>query len=485
LRRAAAVASAFVLVGLVACTEEAPAGPETFCSRAQAAAKACTEAADCDGTLVRSCATLEGILSSSTLAAAQACLDSGICSPSYCLTRALRSAQATDAQRELADAFCSTCAPDLTDCQAQFYARTGRAQGALVLPYGDAIASAVEDACTTDAKSCRASFVGCATDTIAQVLGQTADQATVDCLTAGFHRDDDAVGPVGGPQTLSCTPASCNGCCRDDRCIEGAAADACGSGGAACQTCADTQRCTSGQCVEPCGPNNCKGCCDGDACVLGDEKDKCGAGGQACDACSEEGASFICSNQTCIDGACQATCKSGCCGPAGCQAGTAASACGDGGEACVDCGYGRTCGGAKRCELDQASAWSFVVLSAALPSKTKSGESWDPFAGLPDPYVIVYSSLGSTSHTGQTSSKDDTLVPSWVEAPLGGVKAAELLANTSFEIWDHDKLDPDDLVGGCAIAITPDLFDGQVRQVTCPPTASTNSVTMKFKIVKP
>jgi hypothetical protein len=398
----------------------------------------------------------------------------------------VRSAQPSDGHNVLADAFCSTCAPDLADCRAQFYAKSGRAEGATVLPYSDAVASAVQDACTKDAKTCRATFASCATETIAQVLGQTLDQPTSDCVTSGFHRDDTGGGdPTGGPQTLTCTPANCKGCCRDDRCVEGTTADACGARGAACSTCADTQTCTGGQCIEPCGPNNCKGCCDGDSCLLGSDKDKCGGGGQACASCSTQGASFICSNQTCIDGACQANCVNGCCSVNGCQPGTAANACGSGGEACVDCGYGRTCSAAKSCELDRTSTWSFVVLSAVLPATTKSGDSWDLFGDLPDPYVVVYSSIGSSSHTGQTTTKDNTLVPSWVEAPLKGVQAAELLNNTSFEIWDHDDFNADDEIGGCAIAMTPELFDGQVRQVTCSPNASFNSVTLKFKIVKP
>ncbi len=486
--RSVAVTTAFAILGLaVACTTPDVRESPTFCGQAKSAAKSCQQAAACDATIATNCEATEKVLSPSTAQAAQDCLESGICSSSYCLTRAQKSSKPTERHRELADRYCSQCAPDVADCTTQFYAKQGRAPGTLVLPFGGAVAAAVADACTTDTSTCRANFATCAAETIGRTVSESVGPEVADCLVSGFRRDDAGgnTGPSTGPEVLTCTPENCTGCCRDDRCIEGGTDDACGLGGAACQTCSTGQSCKIGQCKEPCGPNNCEGCCDGDTCVTGDATAKCGAGGAACETCTTRGASFVCSNNTCIDGSCQATCASGCCSSAGCQPGTAPTACGKGGGACINCGYGRACGATTRaCELDPASTWNFTVLSAVLPAKTKSGGSWEIFGDAPDPYVVAFSSGGGTSHTGQTTVKDNTLVPSWVEAPLTNVKASELLNNTSFEVWDSD-VDYDDLIGGCRINITPALFDGNAKQVTCQETASSPSVTLKFKIAKP
>jgi hypothetical protein len=146
---------------------------------------------------------------------------------------------------------------------------------------------------------------------------------------------------------------------------------------------------------------------------------------------------LVCSNHTCIDGSCQATCTNGCCSAAGCQPGTAANACGTGGEGCVDCGVGRTCLAAA-CQLDRTSLWDVYISFAVVPDKNKSGSSWDVLGGAPDPYLIVYTSEGTSSHSGQTSVLTDTTFPFWAETPVTGVKASELLANTSIEVCDSD-----------------------------------------------
>lgn len=69
------------------------------------------------------------------------------------------------------------------------------------------------------------------------------------------------------------------------------------------------------------------------------------------------------------------------------------------------------------------------------------------------------------------------------ETPLKNVKADVLLNKLSFELWDSD-VEFDDLIGGCAIAITAEQFDGLTRQVTCPPTPSNVSVTLRYRIEK-
>ena len=116
-----------------------------------------------------------------------------------------------------------------------------------------------------------------------------------------------------------------------------------------------------------------------------------------------------------------------------------------------------------------------------VPDKNKTGGSWDVLGGAPDPYLNVFTSEGTSSHSGHTSTLTDTTFPFWAETPVTGVKASELLANTSIEIWDSD-IDFDDYIGGCALALTPAIFDGSLQSKDCPATASGVAVKVYFRI---
>lgn len=484
LARASALAAVGMIVG-VACTSDPEPGPPSFCGAARAASATCKEPTDCDRALTTGCASLDKALSPAALTAAQDCLESGICGPASCLGRAQRAGAPSKEHRELAASYCTFCAPDVEDCEDRFYARKSKLPGALVLPYSGAVAAAVNEDCTADRDGCRSGFATCAAETVARVVAETLEPGLADCVVGAIrHEEGGATGPGGGPVVATCTPANCDGCCRDDKCESGTIEASCGEGAAACETCSGAQRCTAGRCKEPCGPNTCQGCCDGDTCLPGNATEKCGGEGGACGSCADEGASFVCSNQTCIDGSCRATCVNGCCTAAGCQPGNAASACGTGGEACIDCGYGRTCSAAKTCAIDPNALWDFYVSFAVIPDKNASGGSWDVLGGAPDPYLIAYSSLGASSHTGQTTVQTDTTVPFWAEVPLKGIRAAELLNNLSFELWDDDY-DFDDFIGGCKIPLTPAVFDGSLQTHVCPATTSTVSVELWFRIQKP
>lgn len=480
--RAAALAAVGIVIALGGCTSDPAKGPATFCSAATSTK--CKEPSDCDSAIATGCGTLDKALSASTLAAAQDCIESGVCGAANCLARAQKSAVPSKAHRALAESYCTFCAPDLEDCEAQFYAKKGRLPGVLVLPYGEEVAKAVDDECTGDRDACRAHFATCATETIARVVGEMLDAEVAECVVSGFRHDEGGSVPGGGPQVTTCTPANCAGCCRDDKCEEGTTESACGAGAGACETCSGAQKCSSGKCKEPCGPNNCKGCCDGDTCVSGNATDKCGGDGAACTSCTTQASSFVCSNHTCIDASCQATCVNGCCTAAGCQPGTSAKACGTGGEACIDCGYGRTCGSAKSCAIDPNALWDFYVSFASVPDKDSTGASWDFQNGAPDPYLVAYSSLGSSSHYGETSVQKDTTVPFWAETPLKAIKAAELMNHLSFDIWDSD-IDFDDLIGGCTLPITPAVFDGSLQSHVCPAGPGTVSVELWYRIRQP
>jgi hypothetical protein len=471
---------AFVLLAVVGgCSSTTAADPaKDFCGDAKSAGTKCKDPTDCDSQLSTDCKALDVALSPTTVAAAKDCLESGICGVATCVSRAQNGAAATAAHKTLADDFCMFCAPMLTDCVANFYKRGSKSAGLAVLPYSEEVAKAVDDECTGQA-GCQATFTTCARDVIARVVAEKVDPTTADCIVQGFAQDTAQVpvGPDGKPAVVTCTPANCSGCCRDDKCEKGDAADACGASAKACEICSPTSKCTSGVCKEPCGPNTCRGCCDGDNCVDGTGTTTCGEHGAACTKCA---GTLVCSNHTCIDGSCQATCTNGCCSAAGCQPGNTAKACGTGGEGCVDCGVGRTCAAAA-CQLDRTSLWDVYISFAVVPDKNKSAASWDVLAGAPDPYLYVFTSEGTSSHSGQTTTLTDTTFPFWAETPVKGVKASELLANTSIEVWDSD-VDFDDYMGGCALALTPAIFDGSLQSQVCPATASGVEVKVYFRI---
>lgn len=482
----AGLALAVVLFGCVLASACKSGGEDepTYCESAKASYRTCEGSSGCDLTLAAGCGTLGKALSAATLTAVQNCLESGICGNAGCLTRAQKAVAPTQAHLDLAAAYCSECVPGLEGCGDDFYAPSGRLPGLLVLPYSESVAVAIKDACTTGER-CQSTFTNCALDTIAQVVGSALGTNVANCAIDAFQSDDEGtVGPRTGPETTTCTTDNCKGCCKDDNCLDGATEAACGIAGAACETCSGMQACTAGKCKEPCGPTNCAGCCDGNTCVDGTVADKCGRAGEACTACSRRGASYICSKNQCIDGSCNATCTTGCCTWWGCQPGNLPTACGSGGQACVDCGYGNTCGSAKTCVLDVNSTWDFVVASASLPGSKKSGSAWDVFGGAPDPYLVGYSSTGQASHRGETSKKDDTHSPVWNETVLKSISASELLGNLSFEIWDDDGVG-DDYVGGCAIKVDASTFDGALHTQTCPATASSGEITISFRFQKP
>ena len=97
-------------------------------------------------------------------------------------------------------------------------------------------------------------------------------------------------GDVNQPDVPTCNASTCpKGCCSaSDQCLNGAATNACGTGGEACQDCQaegfqfcyeTTQTC--GTAVNNCGPSNCKGCCVGGVCLAGSDPTECGVGGGA------------------------------------------------------------------------------------------------------------------------------------------------------------------------------------------------------------
>ncbi|MDB4946512.1 MAG: putative lipoprotein [Labilithrix sp.] len=470
------VATALLIGG---CSSDPAAPPADFCGVARSSNLSCAEPTDCDATFGTTCASLPKVLSGSAMTAAKDCLDSGVCGVASCLSRSAKGAVPGAAHAQLAADFCAVCAPTLEGCEANFYKRAAKGAGLLVLPYSDAIIAEIDASCTAE-PGCQAKFQVCAAGVVEESLGADVDAETARCLVDGFNQDttETPLGPDGKPLVVTCTPANCDGCCREDKCETGDVVTGCGAGAAACEICSGAQECLAGKCKEPCGPNNCAGCCDGDTCVDGTTTALCGERGGACTKCT---GTFTCSNHACVDSSCVATCTSGCCTAAGCQTGNTVAACGTGGEACIACGAGRTCNSAS-CTLDTTSLWDVYISFAVLPNVDKKGATWDLLKGAPDPYLFVFTSQGAVSHSGVTTTKTDSTVPFWAETPVKSVKASELLENLSIEIWDYDETNNDDFIGGCKIPLTASQFDGSLQEVDCAASASGVPVTVDYRI---
>lgn len=136
------------------------------------------------------------------------------------------------------------------------------------------------------------------------------------------------------------------------------------------------------------------------------------------------------------------------------------------------------------CSLDTTSLWDIVISSAFVPEKDKKGAAWDLLNGAPDPYLDIFTSEGTSSHSGGTLEDRDTTFAVWLETPLKGVKASEIIKSTSIEVWDYDdEITNDDFMGGCKVPITAAMFTGTLQFYTCPVTATGGAIDLAFKLV--
>jgi hypothetical protein len=187
-----------------------------------------------------------------------------------------------------------------------------------------------------------ASLTSCGTDGV----------SCTDCQAAGFQFCDPGIKSCAN-RPSRCDSTTCgNGCCESGLCVPGSDPNECGSGGGACQHCAqEGTSCVGHKCQTPtCGPNNCKGCCFGNTCVLGTDNNECGENGQQCINCTSQfmtcfptgNGGGVCKNT----GSCNAqTCAGGCCDQGGlCNMGTSDFQCGVNGQGCQNCAqFGEIC----------------------------------------------------------------------------------------------------------------------------------------------
>jgi hypothetical protein len=123
--------------------------------------------------------------------------------------------------------------------------------------------------------------------------------------------------------------------------------------------------------------------------------------------------------------------------------------CGRGGVECVACGPCQTCTAAGSCDIDPASTWDIVCVSAKLASTQPNGAAWDPSAPgpngpLPDPFCQYerVSGLVDPSNAAVTSTITDTLTPMWSQnvTPAANPPTASWLlsSSTGWRLWVGD-----------------------------------------------
>lgn len=436
--------------------------------------------ASCRESLGADCAKLAGIASATVLDAAKGCVEQTACGtdPLACLGKALGNVTATPAQTKLAMDYCESCAVTGGEaCKTAFFGTASLPGLAFaLLPFGDGLLDAIDSECTSSKlgkTACQSAFSTCLTATTTRFLATTLSVDSGKCLIEGIKDGVSNLGkPEGDASAGGC--AGCAGCCADGVCERGDTALACGAGGGACEACQGGAACKAGKCATTCGPDNCAGCCDASgACITSGTSSACGKAGAACTTCT---ATKTCESGTCVEASCKASCATGCCSATGCQAGNTNLACGKSGGACSVCGAGQACS-VGACTTSGTATFDFVAVSAKLPAKKLNGTDWDGIGGLPDP--LVKATSGAVTAT--SPSRPDTLSPVWNVKLLSGLTAAALKASLRVDVSDADVAF-NDVVGGCAIALTNSDFDGAPHTVSCPASATGVAFSLVYRL---
>jgi hypothetical protein len=210
--------------------------------------------------------------------------------------------------------------------------------------------------------------------------------------------------------------------------------------------------------------------CDGLSCPqfgeLGQGVCSTDTGGSDCLAClSETDRGSICYQASCIDEPDDAICYSANC------------------PIVAECfgGYGKGIPNAIQPEppvLDPTTVpWDLVVYYLGVPPTKPSGLEWDvDLFGYspPDPFVRV--TVGSEK--AETPSPEDVYFWQSNDPVLRGLTASDLMAGISFDVWDEDFSD-DDQVGSCFAQPTDSEFTAEFVEAEC----GTPGLHIKFYVV--
>ncbi|HEY2900156.1 MAG TPA: hypothetical protein VGL59_06255 [Polyangia bacterium] len=122
---------------------------------------------------------------------------------------------------------------------------------------------------------------------------------------------------------------------------------------------------------------------------------------------------------------------------------------------CAPCGPCEICGPDGTCQIDPASRWEIVCVSAGIADAPPDGDKWDPDAATsagaaPDPYCqfdTMPGSDGGSATSAMTTTIVDMFSPTWnqvITPPGQTISAADLL--DPHAMWKLTVSDDD----GCA-----------------------------------
>jgi hypothetical protein len=165
-----------------------PTPGERLCSAIGDSLEQCPgQSTPCDQALLTDCASVVDILSGPFLDGTRACIEAGTSTATGCLVAALGALTPSAAHKELASAFCSSCAFGAPGCEDVFFSSDGSkyALGTVILPLGDAVTKEITAECTGSA-TCLGTFVNCAEEVLAKhALPTETAKCLVDSLVSG------------------------------------------------------------------------------------------------------------------------------------------------------------------------------------------------------------------------------------------------------------------------------------------------------------
>ena len=184
--------SALVAVGCGSDEESAdkvdePTPGELLCASIEDSIQQCAAKTPCDDALVADCADVVDVLSEPFLESTRACVEDKAGSPTGCLVKGLAGLTPTAAHKNLASAFCSTCAFGAPGCESAFFSADGseNALGTAILPLSDDVVAEIAGECASGV-TCAATFVNCTQGVLTKrALPTETAKCVVENLVAG------------------------------------------------------------------------------------------------------------------------------------------------------------------------------------------------------------------------------------------------------------------------------------------------------------
>lgn len=184
---------------------QSTANERSFCGALTAYPSRCagTQPTQCGSVIASSCDKLTGgVLSTSLLDAAGECAASAPCgtAPTSCLASSFAKAQPSEAQKALAKAYCDRCVlVGGAACEAAVLDPNGdgSALAKLLLPLGDSLVGALQNACI--GATCKVTFPACAQATLAKELASSLSADSAKCVLEAVSGGASSLGTPTGP----------------------------------------------------------------------------------------------------------------------------------------------------------------------------------------------------------------------------------------------------------------------------------------------